>query len=146
MSGFNGAMDGLLGLAYQNLAVGHEAPVFYNMWAQGLIPFPVFSFYFNPNSTVVPGGELILGGVDTSKYSGSITYVHVTVQGYWQFLLDSVTVCGTSICSSNCNAIADTGITLILGPANQIAALNAALGAVYDPTTGFVSEIYASST
>ncbi|CAF2057866.1 unnamed protein product [Rotaria magnacalcarata] len=48
MSGFNDAMDGLLGLAYQNLAVGHEAPVFYNMWAQGLIPLPIFSFYFNP--------------------------------------------------------------------------------------------------
>jgi cathepsin D len=35
--------------------------------------------------TVTPGGELILGGVDTSKYNGSITYVNVTVQGYWQF-------------------------------------------------------------
>jgi cathepsin D len=37
------------------------------------------------NYTVTPGGELIMGGVDTSKYNGSITYVNVTVQGYWQF-------------------------------------------------------------
>ncbi len=37
------------------------------------------------DDTVTPGGELILGGVDTTKYSGSITYVNVTSQGYWQF-------------------------------------------------------------
>jgi hypothetical protein len=34
---------------------------------------------------VTPGGELILGGEDTSKFVGSITYVNVSVQGYWQF-------------------------------------------------------------
>jgi len=34
---------------------------------------------------VVSGGELILGGEDTSKFIGSITYVNVSVQGYWQF-------------------------------------------------------------
>ncbi len=37
------------------------------------------------DSTVIPGGELILGGEDTSKFIGSITYVNVSVQGYWQF-------------------------------------------------------------
>jgi len=40
------------------------------------------------NDTVTPGGELILGGADTSKYNGSITYVNVTSQGYWQFGVD----------------------------------------------------------
>jgi hypothetical protein len=34
---------------------------------------------------VTPGGELILGGADTTKFTGSITYVNVNVQGYWQF-------------------------------------------------------------
>lgn len=37
------------------------------------------------NTSSVPGGELILGGVDTSKYTGSITYFTVSIQGYWQF-------------------------------------------------------------
>ncbi len=40
------------------------------------------------DDTVTPGGELILGGVDTTKYNGSITYVNVTSQGYWQFSVD----------------------------------------------------------
>ena len=48
MSGFNQVSDGLLGLAYPGVASGGEAPVFYNMWTQNLIPQPIFSFYFNP--------------------------------------------------------------------------------------------------
>ncbi len=31
---------------------------------------------------------MILGGEDTSKFVGSITYVNVNVQGYWQFQMD----------------------------------------------------------
>ncbi len=50
----------------------------------------------------------------------------------------SITIGNTSICSSHCSGIADTGTTLILGPWNQIDALNAALGATYDPYTGWV--------
>jgi cathepsin D len=40
------------------------------------------------DSTATLGGELILGGEDTSKYTGSISYVPVSVQGYWQFTVD----------------------------------------------------------
>ncbi len=48
MSGFNEVNDGILGLAYPNYATGGEAPLFYNMWTQHLIPQPIFSFYLNP--------------------------------------------------------------------------------------------------
>ncbi|CAF4419057.1 unnamed protein product, partial [Adineta steineri] len=48
LSGFNDVSDGLLGLAYPDLANGGETPLFYNMYAQNLIPQPIFSFYFNP--------------------------------------------------------------------------------------------------
>jgi hypothetical protein len=49
LSGFNNDIsDGTLGLAYPNLTQGGEQPLFFNMWSQGLIPQPIFSFYLNP--------------------------------------------------------------------------------------------------
>ena len=31
------------------------------------------------------GGELIFGDVDSTKYTGSITYVPVVQQAFWEF-------------------------------------------------------------
>ena len=45
----NSANDGILGLAYSGLAYGNATPFFYNMWAQGVISKPIFSFYLNPS-------------------------------------------------------------------------------------------------
>lgn len=42
------ANDGILGLAYPNLATGGKTPLFYKMWSEGLISEAVFSFYLNP--------------------------------------------------------------------------------------------------
>ena len=44
----NDPFDGTLGLAYRNLSEGDEQPIFFNMWAQGLVAKPIFSFYLNP--------------------------------------------------------------------------------------------------
>jgi Eukaryotic aspartyl protease len=41
--------------------------------------------FFFSNEYAATGGELIFGGVDPSKYTGSITYVRVAVKGYWEF-------------------------------------------------------------
>ncbi len=59
MSDFNGTNDGLLGLAYPNLATGGEAPLFYNMWFQNLIPQPIFSFYLNPYVNLISIRKII---------------------------------------------------------------------------------------
>ncbi|CAF5222958.1 unnamed protein product, partial [Rotaria magnacalcarata] len=40
-------------------------------------------------STGYDTGELILGGYDTSKYTGNFTYAPVSVEGYWEFVADS---------------------------------------------------------
>ncbi|CAF1022503.1 unnamed protein product [Rotaria sordida] len=136
ISGFSlSTFDGVLGLAYPSLGTSGQIPIFYNMWQQGLISNPIFSFYFNPNPNAYPGGELIFGGVDSTKYLGSITYVDVIIPAYWEFMMDSVQTNGKIICS-NCRAILDTGTTLIVGPSNQIALLNYAIGGIYDQETG----------
>jgi hypothetical protein len=42
-------------------------------------------FFFFSDENAASGSELIFGGVDSRKYSGSITYVPVAIEGYWEF-------------------------------------------------------------
>ena len=41
--------------------------------------------FFFSDTNAASGGELIFGGVDSSKYTGSITYVPVVIEGFWEF-------------------------------------------------------------
>ena len=58
------------GLAFPEISIGGATPPFQNMVDQGLVPEPVFSFWLNRNNPEGPGGELTLGGVDPSHYTG----------------------------------------------------------------------------
>uniref|UniRef100_A0A8C0G6C9 cathepsin E n=1 Tax=Chelonoidis abingdonii TaxID=106734 RepID=A0A8C0G6C9_CHEAB len=80
--------DGILGLAYPSLAVDGVTPVFDNMMAQNLVDLPIFSVYMNRNPDSSVGGELVFGGFDPSHFSGTLNWVPVTKQGYWQIQLD----------------------------------------------------------
>lgn len=122
--------DGLFGLAYQEISVDGVIPPFYNMVSQKLVDEPVFSFWLNRNATESEGGEMVLGGIDTDKLTGDITYVPVTTKGYWQFKMDSIEINGEKVfCTNGCNAIADTGTSLIAGPTEEIKKLNEQIGA-----------------
>ncbi|CAF4370333.1 unnamed protein product, partial [Adineta steineri] len=82
--------DGILGLGYQKIAQGGENPLVWSMYLAGQLTLPIFCFWFGPLSTGSDTGELILGGYDTTKYTGSFTYAPVSVQGYWEFIADNV--------------------------------------------------------
>ena len=71
-----------------------------------------------------------MGGSDPAYYKGDFTYVPVSKKGYWQFKMDSLKVADdASFCKGGCQAIADTGTSLISGPTQEIKALNAKIGA-----------------
>jgi len=122
--------DGILGMAFQSISVDGVVPVFQNMIAQNLVASPVFAFWLNRNAGEGAGGELDLGGIDSSHYTGSITYVPLANETYWYFEMDSLNVGGTGdLCSGGCKAIADTGTSLLAGPTAQVAEIAKAVGA-----------------
>jgi phytepsin len=125
--------DGILGLAYDTISVDSVVPVFYNMIAQNLVQQPVFSFWLDRVVNGTTGGELVFGGSDPAHYTGSFTWLPVTRQAYWQFVLDDVQISGQGFGACNasgCPAIADSGTSLLAGPMDIVNALNAKIGAV----------------
>lgn len=139
-----GKFDGIMGMAFQNISVGGDPgvpgagplPVFLNMVKQGLAD-PLFSFYLkgDPNST--DGGEMTLGGMDSSHYTGDITWVPLTHDTYFEFGMSSISVDGINFCKPTtgnaCAAIADTGTSLMAGPPDAIKAINKGIGATILP-------------
>ncbi|XP_070797206.1 cathepsin E [Pituophis catenifer annectens] len=122
--------DGILGLAYPSLAVDGVTPVFDNMMAQNLVDLPIFSVYMNRNPSSSVGGELIFGGYDEAYFSGNLNWIPVTKQGYWQIQLDNIQVGGNVVfCADGCQAIVDTGTSLITGPSEDIKQMQTLIGA-----------------
>ncbi|XP_010916100.1 aspartic proteinase oryzasin-1 [Elaeis guineensis] len=123
--------DGILGLGFKEISVGNVVPVWDNMVNQSLVKEPVFSFWFNRNAEEGEGGEIMFGGMDRKHFRGEHTYVPVTQKGYWQFEMGDVLIGGqtTGFCSDGCQAIADSGTSLIAGPTTIIAEVNQKIGA-----------------
>ncbi|XP_054744831.1 lysosomal aspartic protease-like [Anastrepha obliqua] len=131
--------DGILGMAYQHLAIDNVVPPFYNLYKQGLIDSPVFAFYLARNGTSRKGGELTLGGVDPKHFVGKLTYVPVSRQMYWEFQMEWVSVGLTKTCY-NCSAIADTGTSLIAVPTHLHKNIQNSIGALPNKTGEYLVE------
>ncbi|KAF8098300.1 hypothetical protein N665_0269s0025 [Sinapis alba] len=123
--------DGLLGLGFQEISVGNAVPVWYNMVEQELVKEKVFSFWLNRDADAETGGEIVFGGVDHAHFKGNHTYVPVTKKGYWQFNMGDIFVGNnsTGFCEQGCDAIMDSGTSLLAGPTTVITQINHGIGA-----------------
>lgn len=97
---------------------------------------------FRPESgsdTDDTNGELTLGGTDSSKYSGSLTYFNTLQSGdasaYWGISIASFTYGSTTLASS-ATGIVDTGTTLIYIPTNAYNKFLSATGGSTDSSSG----------
>ncbi|KAM7226416.1 hypothetical protein CapIbe_022561 [Capra ibex] len=111
--------DGILGLAYPNLAVRGTTPVFDNLKNHKIISEPVFAFYLSSR----PGNisTVMFGGVDHTYHKGKLQWVPVTQASFWQVAMSSMTINGKVVgCSHGCQAIVDTGTSLLVGPTHLV--------------------------
>jgi hypothetical protein len=145
--------SGLLGLGYPGLtSTAHQkngtayTPFVFNLMQQNLIQDPVFSIYLNNVNEKNWAGEIIFGGVDSSKYSGNLSYVPVqqitatpssanasstAVTGYmfWVVYGQGILVTGGKGSTPNIQyatplpTIIDTGTTLTYLPAPMVQAI-----------------------
>nr|XP_019964302.1 PREDICTED: cathepsin D-like [Paralichthys olivaceus] len=123
--------DGVLGMGYPSISVDKVTPVFDSAMAAKLLPENIFSFYISRDKTAAVGGELVLGGTDPQYYSGDLHYVNVTRKAFWQIKMDGVEVgAQLTLCKAGCQAIVDTGTSLLVGPREEIRALQKAIGAL----------------
>nr|AAB91421.1 pregnancy-associated glycoprotein [Equus zebra] len=111
--------DGILGLSYPILSVKGVTPVFDNLWNQGLLSQKLFAFYLSSKGK--KGSVVMFGGVDPSYYTGELHWVPVSKPLYWQISMDSISINGKVIaCDGGCQAIVDTGTSLLLGPQDAV--------------------------
>lgn len=105
--------DGLLGLAFSKLNT--VRPTKQKTFFDNVMPSlaqPVFT----ADLKHATAGSYEFGNIDSSKFSGSLTYTPVdTSQGFWQFTSDRFSVNGQEQRNPGASpAIADTGTSLML--------------------------------
>ncbi|KAG0343881.1 hypothetical protein BGZ54_006041, partial [Gamsiella multidivaricata] len=107
--------DGLFGLGFDTIESVSGVKTFMdNAIAAGVLAQPVVSVFL-PSERVFngQGGAYLFGGIDTTKFSGSLTYAAVTQKGYWQIAITAAAYNGRSLGQSS-QGIVDTGTTLII--------------------------------
>ncbi|KAL7933839.1 putative aspartic protease [Trichoderma chlorosporum] len=146
-SGFDG-VDGIIGFGPVDLTEDtvsglSTVPTFLdNLYNQGSISTEVLGVSFKPESgsdSDDTNGELTLGGTDSSKYTGSLTYFPTLTSGdasaYWGISIASFTYGSTSLATS-ASGIVDTGTTLIYIPTKAYNAFLSATGGKTDNNSG----------
>lgn len=115
-------MSGILGLGYPNIAEQQVKPPVQNMIEKKLIENPIFSVWMEKARDTAGGiaGEILFGGIDSTKYTGNITYHPVSKKGYWQMTMESFSIKGqTSAPSKGFQVISDTGTSFITMPLDE---------------------------
>merc|ERR1719157_530494 len=125
-----GHFDGICGMGLDDISVDHVETPLRALVNSGKLDEPVFAFYLGSGGAA---GELVIGGVNPARYTGDFTYVPVVdmvpgVTGYWEIVLDDVTVNGVSVSAAK-RGVVDSGTSLMVVPSDEIKSLAKTMGA-----------------
>ena len=118
--------DGILGLAYDTIAVDQVVPPFYYLVNQGLIDEPVFAFRLGNSEE--DGGEATFGGIDSSAYKGKLTYAPVRRKAYWEVELNKIGFGDDDLELENTGAAIDTGKLTSVNPSLNVIVIHSFAG------------------
>merc|ERR1711988_511083 len=116
-----GKFDGIMGMAFQAIAVDGMQPAWYSAVADS--DEKAFGVYLGGTSGT--GGEMTLGGTDSAHYTGEISYVPVSRAKYWQVTVDSFSIGNLT----KVEGIVDTGTSLLVAPPDVVSAFGKKIGA-----------------
>ncbi|XP_071470041.1 gastricsin-like [Marmota flaviventris] len=126
--------DGIMGLAYPALSAGGATTALQGMLRVDALSSPMFSVYLSNQEGSEDGGAVIFGGVDESLYTGQIFWAPVTRELYWQIGIEEFYVGeeASGWCSQGCQAMVDTGTSLLVVPKKHLSSLLQTIGAQED--------------
>nr|XP_005896215.1 PREDICTED: pregnancy-associated glycoprotein 1 [Bos mutus] len=128
--------DGVLGLNYPDMSFITTIPIFDNLKNQGAFSEPVFAFYLGK----AKGSVVMFGGVDHHYYKGELNWVPLIHAGDWSVHMDRISMKRKVIaCSGGCEALVDTGTSLILGPRRLVNNIQKLIGATPQGSEHYVS-------
>ena len=126
MSFMMAKFDGIFGLGWPSISVDSVKPPFQQLYESGKISQNLFSFHLGDSSG--QDGELMLGNYNSDKFIGSVSWVPLNAETYWQVALGGVIYNGQTIRSTK-RAILDTGTSLLAGPSEDVKPFLTAIGA-----------------
>ncbi|XP_069421097.2 pregnancy-associated glycoprotein 1-like [Ovis canadensis] len=120
--------DGILGLNYPNVSFSGAIPIFDKLKNEGAISELVFAFYLSTDEQ--EDSVVMFGGVDHRYYEGELNWVPLIQAGDWSVHMDSISMRRKVIaCSGGCEAVVDTGVSMIKGPGILVDNIQELIGA-----------------
>jgi len=89
----------------------------------------VFSLYLA--DSMPAGGELLFGGYRPERMASALAWAPLSAEGVWQVLVEDIAIAGkpAGLCGeTGCQAIIDSGSSLIMSPGNMLWAIVNRLG------------------
>lgn len=121
-----GKWDGICGMAWPSIAIYKTTPPMFAVKQANPQFANKFAFYFPTHAP--DEGDLVIGGYDTSHFTGTLVRAPLLSQSYWVVSMTSATIGDTKL-SGAVGAIVDSGTSLIVVPSQLINTIAEAIGA-----------------
>ena len=120
----NYPMDGILGLGRPSSDTLGTDTIMQVLDQQGTLPKNIVGVHLQRASDGTNDGEITFGGVDSSRYSGKLSYTKVANTENWEIAASDAGVNGNGIGFTGKTAIIDSGTSYILMPESDAQAVH----------------------